>query len=287
MTGLTAMAPLPALAQWFLGSSAELRSNDNVTRSPVAENVEGDTTLLGSVEGGLHLQPGIYTGLTLSAGVTREQFRRFTGLSQTRGLLGATLDHKFGVGERAPRLRLGATIERADFNANTRNLWLHGIRLSYSQRLTDSLQFTAAIAHENQQGDNDRLRIAVPPARQLPGDTWNQEALVASTALEWATGPSSWLTATLQFRHGETAASITPRPTILRQATAVTNDPLFGVGKVAYRLDANTRQFALDWNLAVTEEATVYVGAERQLTRGGISLSYQVNVIRAGMVFSY
>jgi hypothetical protein len=281
------LTPLPAFAQWYFGSSTELRSNDNVTRSPVAENIEADTVLLGSVEGGLHLQPGVYTGLTLSAGVTREQFRRFAGLSQTRGLLGAALDRKLGVGERAPRLRLGATIERADFNSNTRNLWLHSVRLSYSQRLSDSLLLTAAITHENQQGDNDRLRIAVPPARQLPGDTWNQEALVASTALEWATGPASWLTATLQFRHGETAASTTPRLTILRQATAVTNDPLIGAGKVAYRLDANTRQFALDWNLALTDAATAYFGAERQLTRGGVSLSYQVDVIRAGIVFSY
>ena len=279
--------PLPLAAQWFSGSALELRSNDNVSRSPLEPYVEADLVALASVDGGVHLQTGDYTGLTLAATVTREQFRRFGGLSQTRANLQATLEHKFGLGERAPSLQLGAAIERAAFKAGQRNYWLHSVRLGYRQRLTDTLLLSAALAHENQQGDYDQLRRAVPPAPQLPGDVWNLRALVASASVEWDTGPASWLTVGLQYRDGETAASIQPYPAVLLQSTAVTFDPVFGPGVVAYRIDAQTRQLSLDWNLALSEAATAYVGIERQLTRGGRSLSYQTGIIRAGVVFSY
>ena len=281
------LGPLPLAAQWFAGSAAELRSNDNVSRSPLTAYALEDVAALASVDGGLHLQTADYTGLTLATTLTREQFRRYSGLSHTRLNLAATLEHKFGLGERVPVLRLGASIERAAFKASERNHWLQTISLGYRQRLTDRMQISAAIAHEKQQGDFDRLRRAVPPTPQLPGDTWNLEALVASAAIEWDTGAASWLTASLQYRDGETAASIPPQPSILLQSTAVTFDPVFGPGVVAYRIDARTRQLSLDWNLAVSDAATAYIGIERQLTRGGTSLRYRAGIIRAGVVFSY
>lgn len=281
------LCPLPLAAQWFAGSAVELRSNDNVSRSPLAAYALEDVAAVASLDGGLHRQISDYTGLTMAGTVTREQFRRYSGLSQTRLNLSATLDHKLGLGERAPVLQLGAGIERAAFNSSLRNYWLHTVRLGYRQRLTDTVMVSAAVAHENQQGDYDVLRRAVPPAPQLPGDVWNQKALVASASVEWDTGAASWLTASLQYRDGETAASIPPYPFILRQSTAVTFDPVFGPGIVAYRIDARTRQLSLDWNLALSEAATAYIGIERQLTRGGTSLSYQAGIIRAGVVFSY
>lgn len=281
------LGSLPLNAQWFGGSALELRSNNNLSRSPLTTYAMEDVAALASVDGGRHLQTGDYTGLTLAAALSREQFRRYSSLSQTRVNVAATLEHKFGVGDRAPLLQLGASIERAVFNASQRNHWLHTVRLGYRQRLTDSMQFSAAIAHEKQHGDFDRLRRTLPPAPQLPGDVWNLEALLASAAIEWDTGPASWLTASLQYRDGETAASIPPHPSILLQSTAVTSDPVFGSGFVAYRIDASSRQLSLDWNLALSDAATAYIGVERQLTRGGASLRYQAGIIRTGVVFSY
>jgi len=274
-----------AAAQWFGNGAVELGSNDNVSRSPVAQQEHSDQSLRAGISGGYHFQVADYTGLTIDASLTREQFRRYSGLSSNRVALGGTLSHKFGLGERAPIATLGMTTERAIHNLSLRNSWLYLLQAGVQQRLADKVLLRLSLEQQLQRGDYNRPRPA--PAPPMPGDVWKLDLLVASATVEWDTGPASWLVAGMQLRHGDTVASVEPSPRFRVQSSAVTVDPVFGTGIVSYRLNANTRLFSLDWNLATSDRSTLYIGAERQLSRGGTDLTYQAGIIRTGFIVSY
>lgn len=272
-------------AQWYGNSTLELTGNDNISRSPAAQQEKRDHGLRAGISAGYHFQPADYTGLTVDVSLAREQFRRYSGLSNTRASLGGTLSHKFGLGERVPVVSIGASIERSTHNLSLRNNWLYAMQIGVQQRISDSLLLRLGISRQLQHGDYNRPRPA--PAPPMPGDVWNLDNTVGGATIEWDTGEASWLSAAVQYRHGDTVSSVKPSPRFLVQSTAVTVDPTFGAGEVAYRLDADTRLFSLDWNLAVSGSATIFVGAERQLSRGGTDLSYRTGIIRAGLIVSY
>ncbi len=103
-TVLLAMASPMAAAQWMAGSTVEAVHNDNVTHSPLPEDVLSDNSVEVALWRSLHVQLADYTSLQLQGTLTRHQFQHFAGLSSTSLSGSAEFSHKFGVGAEIPVL---------------------------------------------------------------------------------------------------------------------------------------------------------------------------------------
>ena len=276
-----------ASAQWFGSATIEALGSDNVSRAPLEIYAEEDQSLQASASGGYHWQIADYTGLELQGSLQRQQSLRFASLSNTRLAASAVLSHKFGLGERAPTLSLTSAIERSSYNNSLRNASTWTGSLNYRQRLTDRLSIGLGAGYEQQDGDHSQPKPAVPPALPLPGDVWDTDAVTLNANAELDLDAASWLSASLGYRTGDTVASTQPRPFILAESTAVVFDSAFAPGFVAYRLDTRSRAIALDWNRALSDSATLYVGIERQFTHSDRGLSYRTNFVRTGLIYSF
>lgn len=276
-----------ASAQWFGTAALEAIGTDNVSRSPLASHADDDQSLQASVLGGYHWQLADYTGFELQGALARQQSRRFAGLSNTRATASATLNHKFGLGELAPSLSLTSSVERSTYNNAARDAWSWIHSIDYRQRLNGRLSINLRAGYEQQNGDWSWPKAVAAPAMPKSGDVWDTDAFILNAGGELDLGPASWLSASLGYRDGDTVASVLPYSYILNEATAVTMDSAFGPGVVAYRLDASTRSAALDWNYALRDTATFYVGIERQFTRSYHSLDYRTSIVRTGLLYSF
>ncbi len=276
-----------ASAQWLAGASAETLFNDNVTRSPYPDHALSDKSLDVSLWRGYHLQLAEYTALLMQGSLSHQQFDHFSALSNTRLSGSAELSHKFGLGANTPVLAFTAVIERSLFNDTHRDQSLYRTSVSLRQRIQEQWQLAITATHEHTNGDYGQNIPLVPPAPPLPTNVWDLGAWQLAVNAEWDIGPASWLSATVSWRNGDIVASTPPYPKILDASSAIAFDPVFGAGVVAYRMAATTRSITLDWNHAVGDSSTLYVGGERQWTRGEYGLEYPVHIIRAGFLHNF
>lgn len=278
--------PGPAvLAQAFADGHGGLLYHDNLTRSEHARDAREDSAFVAAGTAGVHLQPGTYTGLTLIGTLERTQYRRYAGLSSWQAGLGASLSHKFGLGEMQPTLVFDLGVARAEYNADLRDAWIYRAGLSLRKRVTGTLNLRAGVDVERQDGDHDlpRTTLAVP----RPGSPWDLDNRGLFLGAEQDLGPATWLDAMYRFQDGEVVSTAVPYAKILNAATAITLDPLFGPLTVAYRIPARTHIVAVDLNRAVFEAGTLYIGLEYQQTHGRSGIDYESGLLRGGFIHSF
>lgn len=273
---------LPLRAQGFGELGIELSHNDNLPRAQFAGDRHGDAAALFSASGGWHFQPGDYTGLSVIASLRASRFDQYSGLDNIEPAVNAQLTHKFGLGERAPVLTLGAALSQSSFDNDIRDASNHALTLSLGRRFGERWQHTATMRYDASDGDH-----ALPkPGVAKPGNVWDQHSWTLALQSEFDLSDVSWLSASLSLRRGDIVSSGTPNPTIAAAAKAITLDPVFG-SATAYRIDASTRTLAVDYNYAVGESGTWYIGVERQLTHGSSGIDYGVGLLRTGVIFSF
>lgn len=282
-----------AQAQGFGDVLLETLHNDNVSRSEQPAEKREDSVVAAALRTGLHLQPGIFTGVDLRAGLSKTLHRRYQGLDGLELTVGLSLTRKFGVGGNMPTLSVEAGFGRQLFDMDLRDAWFHRLGLRGSKRFSDRLNLTLQFGYEQQDGDHDAPRIPVAPPgggpapRPKPGNPWSLDLAFLALQGEYDLNELSWLGANWRYQHGDIVSSSRTYPRIVAAATAITDDPAFGPGVIAYRLPADTHTLSLDYNRAVLDAGTAYVGIEYQDTRAASAIEYRVHVIRAGFVYSF
>jgi hypothetical protein len=260
--------------------------DDNLPRAQAGEERSGSSAEL-AVWRGFHWQMADYTGLDLTGTLARRQFDSPSALSATRFEASARLRHKFGLGAEVPELILGSSVERSSVNDSRRDAWRYQFSAGLQQRLSDQWQWNVAASYDRQDGDLDDPRVLPPPLPSLPGNVWDLRSWQLALGVEWDAGADWWLNATLTHRHGDIVSSMTPPTPILFASRAVTPDPAFSSTIVAYRLAATTHTLAVDWNHVVSDNSTVYVGAERQFSHASGAMSYGADLVRAGFIHNF
>ena len=286
-TVLLAMASPMAAAQWMAGSTVEAVHNDNVTHSPLPKDVLSDNSAEVALWRSLHVQLADYTSLQLQGTLTRHQFQHFAGLSSTSLSGSAEFSHKFGVGAEIPVLSFTTLIERSLFNDSNRNRSLYSGGLALRQRIQDEWQWSVTAVYERQDGDYGPAAAVYTPAGPKPGKVWDLASWQLALKAEWDLSASSWLAATVSYRDGDIVATTHPYLEVLEVSSDVAVDATFGNGMIAYRLKATSYSFALDWNHALGASSTLYLGAERQWSRGANDLAYQTGIIRGGFLHNF
>ena len=274
-----------AHGQWFGDIAVESQYNDNLPRAERASNAHGDLSLGFTTRGGYHVQPGDFTGLTLSTSLTGVRYDTYEGLNNIEAGLGVNLSHKFGLGERVPQLSFDAGVARASYRTDIRDAWIYSTGLTLSKRLDERFSLSGFLRHETSDGDHS-LRKTPPPAPK-PGNVWDFDVLTAGLQSEVDLGPATWLGASYRYQHGDVVSSSPTYARIVAAATAITNDPVFGPATIAYRLPASTQLYSVDINRAVLDAGTVYFGLEYQDTSGENEIDYAVKLIRAGFIYGF
>ena len=285
---LAPLACLPAtvtFAQAFAEVQAELLYHDNLTRSEHGGDAREDTALMFAGTAGIRLQPGDYTGLTLTGTLNRAQFRHYTGLSSWEAGFALTLSHKFGLGDRRPTLSFEFGAARNEFNASMRDAWIYRAGVGLQRRLTDTLNLRGGLRYEKRDGDHNVPRAIT--ARPRPGNSWDLGTRSIFVTLEQDLGAATWLSAGYRFQDGDVVSTALPYARIFNAATAITLDPLFGAATVAYRIPARTNILALDINRALFESGTLYLGLEYQETQGSGGIDYDSGMVRGGFIHSF
>jgi hypothetical protein len=272
-------------AQAFADLQAEVLYIDNLTRSEHARDAREDSAAMLKAKGGVHLQPGDYTGLTLGGTVTRTQFRRHAGLSNFEVGLDAVVTHKFGLGERRPVLSAGFGIARNEYNLGIRDAWIHRADLMLRRRVTERLSFNGGLQYEKRDGDHDvrRTTLAIPRS----GAAWDIAAWSVLINAELDLDEATWASAGYRFQDGDVVSTAMSYLKILNSATAITLDPQFGPSRVAYRIPARTHVLTLDVNRAVLQAGTIYFGFEYQDTHGVNGIDYTAGLLRSGFLYSF
>lgn len=280
---LLLQAPLAAQAQWFGEVTMEGEYHDNLPRARSSPEKFEDTGLSVGVSTGYHWQPGTYTGVTVGGSATRRQFVEFSGMSHSELGLATSISHKFGVGAQVPVLTLAAEFSHASFNNAIRNAWNQGVSITLGKRITDTLSLNASVRHDASDAGHD-----IPKAGTgKPGNAWDQRAWDLALQAELELNAVSWLSARYDFRSGDIVSTGLPYAEIAGAAKAVTLDTAFGPHAAAYRIDARTHGLTVDYNRVMGEAGTVYVGIERQETRGTRDIDYGVTVVRTGLIYSF
>ena len=130
-------------ADWFVDASAEFLSNDNLNRAELKSDIRSDTSLQAAVAGGDFSQIATYTGLTASAAFTLAHHQDYSDLNNHTLNLGLAFNHKFGVGEKVPRLNGSLGISERYYQYAITGAFRTGL----SRGRIDSRRPLAAISH--------------------------------------------------------------------------------------------------------------------------------------------
>lgn len=278
--------PAHSQAQWFADTGLELLVNDNLQRN--ASPSANDTGLAGNVSGGYYWQTGTYTGMSLVGSLQQTVWERWSGMNNLEAGLGVQVRHKFGLGDAVPVLRLDLGFNQQQFNAKGRDTAVTTTGISLGKRFTPALNLSLALRHEHSEGKHT---LPVPPTAmawtQKSARVWDYSAWTLSLQGEFDLSEASWLSAGLHYRDGDVVASSQPYPQINTAALAVGLDPAFGPLAVAYRLDARTWVYALDYNRALWRSSTWYVGGEYHSSSTTNAIDYEVGILRTGFIYSF
>lgn len=272
--------PTPVLAQWFGDLATETLANSNLPRALESSDEFADSGLRAEAHAGYRWQPGEFTGLSAGAAVSRSQYLRYSGVSNTEIRLDARLSHKFGIGSHVPVASLALAVSRAQFNNEIRDAWNYSSALILNQRVGNRLGLALELRYDYTDGDHNKPK----PGIGKPGSAWDQRSWNLGLQAEWDLNEVSWLSLRHEFRSGDIVSSGLPYARVAGAAKAITLDTAFGAHTVAYRIDARTNGLAFDFNRVIGRSGTVYVGVEHQETRGTMDIDYGVTLARLGYI---
>lgn len=284
---LLGLASLPARAQWHLDSAVEVNHNDNVSRAENSADIREDRSVNGGLDGGYKFQVADYTAVSLLGSLHRTQYERYSGLSNTALNVAIAVKHKFGLGDTVPELVMNVGTGHDSFNSENRDASHYTASFSLNKRFTPRLRLNAGLGWTERNANYDVPRLNTNGSPVRPGDPWNVNYWHASFGGELELGKASWLSANYQLQDGDIVSSGNPYGKIYAVTTALTRDPTFGSGVIAYRIPARTGSLSLDLNHAVRETGTVFLGVEYQDTQGENDVDYGVGIVRAGLLYSF
>lgn len=289
-------APAVAGAEWFGGFEAGAVYDDNLSRSELDADVESDRALRLFADGGraFVLEDGKAVSFTGSVEVTA--FDEFDGMDSLALGVSGSFRKKFGLGVFAPSLRALVSVQRLDFDTANRDGWLILGELRWMRRLSERWDVEAAVSYEVRSADQSTIATDGGPGpgpgpepgdETKPGDVFDQERVGASVLGNVALGGAWLLSVGYGYLDGETDSNALPNDPIIAAAEAITDDPVFGAGRVAYRLEAAIHTLSLDLTRGLTEDSSLALGLQVQEIRADGGIDYDRTQARLTYIHAF
>ncbi len=204
----------------------------------VALNIIGSQTFM--------LNP--YSNLSVKAKLARNQFVRFSDLSNTVLAIGARYRIQPEIGFYQPWLEFGMSAEKRHFDdSDIRDGVLLNLNLSAHKRLTESMNAHIGVDIEKRTADSGEVF------------DWERYSVFLGSQYKWS--ESSTFLASYRFQAGDQVFVATPSPAFREGANAIADDPVFGRRR-AYRLDANAHTFNVGINYRINANNKLDAGLQ-------------------------
>jgi hypothetical protein len=89
------------------------------------------------------------------------------------------------------------------------------------------------------------------------------------------------------YLDGDVDSNAIPNDPIIAAAEAITDDEVFGAGRVAYRLAAAIHTLSLDLNRGLTPDSSLALGVEYQDTRAEGGIDYDRTKVRLTFIHAF
>lgn len=264
-----------AMADWFQEASAEFLFNDNLNRAILDSDIRSDFNLEAEFVAGYFSQVAEFTSITASAAVSLAHFQKYSDLNNASLNLGFSFSHKFGIGEKIPRLNGTVSIGEHRYEYEIRDVETRRADLSLTKRFNDFIEISVGVNHEDRFSDH-----------YFSFDTNSFSSYFSGF---YDINAQDWIGFSYARSSGEITSSSSQSAQLLNAATATDKDKTFenGVPIIAYRLDAETDVYSIDWNRAISESSTFYIGYEKHDSEASAGMHYDTNIFRTGLMFSW
>lgn len=251
----------------FLELRLSGQHDDNISRALLASDRYSDSHVGVALSGGRMMQLRTNDSLTLFGELSRRQFQEFDKLSSTNLNLGASLQHKFGLGAYAPVLVNSLSWTLDDSETEVRKRQLLNWDLSVRKRLSPAWDFSAGVGYERSEGSHDGAEYASMYSPNNDIFDFEQGSVFVSADYTFANYHS--LSASYTYVDGNTVSSaLAPNMPLLAISKALTPDGAYPAPPwrtiVAYTLASKAQLTALNWSIPIGQNTSVTAGYSHQ-----------------------
>ncbi len=275
---LLVSATAQAQSNDFADLSLTLAHDDNLSRALLDRDIVSDDSLRLAISGGRFYPLALRDSLTLSGSLSRTQFREFSGLSSLDLSLGASHQHKFGLGAYATTLSNALTLTHVESETEVRKRQLLNWDLSLRKRLSPRWEVSAGLGYERSEGLEDSIEYA---SMYSPvNDIYDFEQGSAFASAEYTFANDALLSASYTYVDGNSVSSaLAPNAALLAISKDLTPDGAFPAPPmrtiVAYTLASKSHLTALNWNLPLGQNTSLTVGLAHQKITARAGVDYR------------
>jgi len=270
-------------ADWGIDISAGLSSDDNVTNAFEAADRKADTTAILDLAAGLHheIRPGTSFGLNfISESAT---YMSYSGLTNLGLGVRGQLRKKFGLGAAAPWTALSVAALHRDYHDDNRDGWQYDASLAVGKRL-DERWSLHAMAHYDRYAADEHQPQVIPG---LSSAAYDVSGRSIGAGVSFLATEADTISLNAWWRNGSVTSVTHPDLEVLEYSDAVIQDAAFGANAIAYRIQATTTLFSLNWNRVLASGVAVNLGyAYRRSDTDNDIGGYYANLFNLSVTYS-
>jgi len=235
-------------------------------------------------------------GLSLTTSVDLESFdyQDWPGFSHHDLSAGLNLRKKLGLGSYVPSIGASMTVSQNKFDQDVRDQNQYTLSFYWAKRISESTDIKLDLGYFRSSADNN---IAAGPSgtdtgmapspmngMSRPGDTFDQARNSLGAEIGYSTSDDWFLVSSIRYIDGDLDSTAQPNAGIIDASSAIVADPAIGDGYFAYRVDAESWLFDVQWEYSFSDTWGVlinyqYIDAEAKdwpvdykVTRFGFNL---------------
>jgi hypothetical protein len=277
-TGAASMARAEMITEIGAGAFQD----NNVSNAQLDRDIKRDSAVWASLSAGRLFDIGEDNSLTVTADLTAHAFNRYAGLSHASFGVSVADRMKLGLGAGAPWIMVSGHAARLQFREDVRDGWLYQAGLAGGKRIGERWEMQAAYRFERRTGEDTESEVP-----GLSGDVFDATAHNVLLDARYSYDDTLVVGLGYGWRRGDVVSTTQRNFTIFRASSAIADDPAFGDGAYAYRLDATTHSVSVGLSKAIDRHSSLNVGFERRLTYAAGGNDYYDSVPNVTYLYSY
>lgn len=274
-------------AEWVLAAGAQANYNNNPAFAMEADQIEGEASLATDVAAGQSYQLTDRLALSLTTNLEGEYHAQFSGLDNVGVGASAALGGKLGLGLGAPWWRVGGGAMFRDYDFAPRDGMRYFASAALGRRWGERLSTQISYQFDATRSSDVVDIPFVVNVFGLYGDAFNLTGNAIAVQASYDIGPRWTFQTGYARRYGTVCSSTRKDLDVLLESTAVARDPVFGVDRVTYRVNAPSNFFNLLLNYALADQVAVEATWEHRDAATGDAIAYSNNVTRLALRYSY
>ncbi len=278
---------LPATADWIVDAGGDVRYDDNLPLASKDTDIENDVAFNARMSVGRRYQLTDRLGASVTADLSGAHFARFDGLDHAAAGMTTSLYGKFGLGPVSPWWRLAGGVAARDYDYAPRDGMRYFATAAAGRHFGERLDLQISYAFERRRADNHVDIPFLVSNFGIHGDTFDGDNHSYAINAAYTLTEHLVLLSGYARRTGDVCATTRIDFGIFDVSTAIAPDPVFGIDRFAYRLDADTDIFQLGMSYALGDHWAVNLSYEYRDSNGKGGVTYTSDIAQLGLRYRY